>query len=68
MFTIWTIINPFPNDKSLDTSRLKAFEDDNLNIAKMAIFLFDRLENTFGKGENAIYQHFLLFPQCFPIV
>ena len=23
------------------------------------------LENTVGKGENAGYQHFLLFPQCF---
>ena len=22
-------------------------------------------ENIFGKGENAVYQHFLLFPQCF---
>ena len=30
------------------------------------IFLFDRIENTEGKGENAGYQHFLLFLQCFP--
>ena len=30
------------------------------------IFFFDRLENTVGKGENAGYQQFLLFPQCFP--
>ena len=22
-------------------------------------------ENNVGKGENAVYQHFLLFPQCF---
>ena len=29
------------------------------------IFLFDRVENIVGKGENAGYQHFLLFPQCF---
>ena len=27
--------------------------------------IFDRVENTVGKGENAGYQHFLLFPQCF---
>ena len=26
------------------------------------IFVFDRVENTMGKGENAGYQHFLLFP------
>ena len=24
-----------------------------------------RKENLVGKGENAGYQHFLLFPQCF---
>ena len=24
-----------------------------------------RVENIVGKGENADYQHFLLFPQCF---
>ena len=24
-----------------------------------------RVENIVGKGENAGYQHFLLFPQCF---
>ena len=29
------------------------------------ISLFDRVENTVGKGENAGYQHFLLFPQVF---
>ena len=26
----------------------------------------DRVENTVGKGENAGYQHFMLFLQCFP--
>ena len=32
----------------------------------MTISLFDRVENTVGKGENAGYQHFALFPKCFP--
>ena len=32
----------------------------------MTIFLFDRVENTVGKRENAWHQHFLLSPQCFP--
>ena len=27
--------------------------------------LFDRVENVVGKGENAIFQHFLVFPQSF---
>ena len=32
----------------------------------MTISLCDRVENTVGKEENAGYQHFLPFPQCFP--
>ena len=28
-------------------------------------FVFDRVENIVGNGENAGYQHFLRFPQCF---
>ena len=31
----------------------------------MILFVFDRIENIEGKGENAGNQHFLLFPQCF---
>ena len=58
--------SPFPNDKILEMTKLKAFTDDKLNIAKMIISLFDRVENTVGKGVNAGYQHFLLSPQCFP--
>ena len=34
-------------------------------VLKMMIFVFDRVENIVEKGENAGYQHFLLFPQCF---
>ena len=59
-------INSLPNDKILDVTKLKALADDKLNIAKMANSLFDRVEKTVGKGENACYQYFLLFPQCFP--
>ena len=28
-------------------------------------FVLGRVENIAGKGENAGYQYFLLFPQCF---
>ena len=31
----------------------------------MIISVFDRVENIVRKGENAVYQHFLLLPQCF---
>ena len=50
------------NDKVLDRTNLKAFTDIRLKAAKMTISLFDRVGNTVGKGENAGYQHFLLFP------
>ena len=46
-------------------SKLKGFEDDKLNVVQMMISVCDRLENIVGKGENAGYQHFLLFPKCF---
>ena len=58
--------NSLPDGKILDWSNLKAFADDNINVAEMMISLSDRIENIVGKGENAGYQHFLLFPQCFP--
>ena len=49
----------------LDFFKFKAFADDNLNVAKMAKFDFDRVENIVGKGENAGKQHFLHVSQCF---
>ena len=44
---------------------MKAFSDYRIKVLKMIIFVFDRVENIVGKGENAGYQHFLLFPQGF---
>ena len=41
------------NDKILGVTKLKAFANDKLNIAKVMISLFDRVENTVGKEENA---------------
>ena len=60
------VFNPLPNDKIVDVTKLKTSADNKSNIAYMMISLFDRVENTVGKGENAGHQHFLLFPQCFP--
>ena len=53
------------NDKILDWSKLKAFTDNKINVTKILKFVLGRVENILGKGENAGYQHFLLFPQCF---
>ena len=44
---------------------MKAFADDKVNAAQKMKFAFGRIENIAGKGENAGYQHFLLFLQCF---
>ena len=59
-------VNSLPNDKFFNVTKLKTFADDKLNVARMVISYLDRVENTVGKGENAGYQHFLLFLHCFP--
>ena len=53
--------------KILDTlkSKLKAFADDKFKVIQIAKIFLDKIENIVGKEENAGYQHFLLFPQCF---
>ena len=60
---IW--LYPLPNGKILDVTKLKAFVCNKLKVAKMIISIFERVENTVGKGESAGNQHFLLFAQCF---
>ena len=57
--------NPLPDVNISDWSKLKAFTDDKLNITQIIKFVYHRIENIAGKEENAGYQHFLLFPQCF---
>ena len=49
--------------KSWSSPKLKAFVDNNFIMAQMVQFLSDGVENIVRKGENASYQHFLLFPQ-----
>ena len=58
-------LNPFPNDKFLDWSKLKEFADDNFKFDENDGKFPKRIENTVGKGEIARYEQFLLFPQCF---
>ena len=60
-----SLSNSLPDDKILYWSKLKALADDKIELAQMMIFVFDEVENNVGKGANAGYQHFLLFPQCF---
>ena len=55
---------PLPNDKILEIESIN-FADDKLKVAKKMNVLFYWVEDSVEKGENAAYQHFLLFSQCF---
>ena len=46
-------------------SELKAFTGEKFIVAQMVHFFLNREEKIVGKGENAGYQHFLLFSQFF---
>ena len=37
----------------LDWSKLKAYADDKINVTEKLKFVFGRVENAVGKGENA---------------
>ena len=63
--TFSPFVNPLPDDKILDWSKLKQFADDNFKFEENDRKLSKRVENTVGKGEIARYEQFLLFPQCF---
>ena len=58
-------LNSLPNYKFLDQSKLKAFADDKINVTEKLLFVLGCVETIVEKVENASYQHFLLFPQCF---
>ena len=45
--------------------KFKEFADDKINVNENQQFLLELVESIEQKGENAGYQHFLLFPQCF---
>ena len=62
---ITTSINSLPNDKILDWSKFKVFTDNKINVTEKQKFFLGWLENIVGKFEDAGYQHFLIFPQCF---
>ena len=71
MLSIWkslkmfSFVNSLPNDVFLGWSKFKAFADDKINDNENFKFVLGRVENIVGKGENAGYQPFLLYLQCF---
>ena len=58
-------LNPFPHDKILNQTNMKAFADNKIVIKKLIISVFDRVEKHCGKGRNCLYKQFLLFPERF---
>ena len=45
--------------------KFEALANEKSDVIRMMRFVSERMESIVGKGENAGYQHFLLFPQCF---
>ena len=60
-------INPFLDDKILDSSKGKESAVDNIEFDENGRMFSKQVENAVGKGEIIIarYKQFLLFPQCF---
>ena len=53
-----TLLNPFPNDKHLDSSKLKEFADDNLKFDKIGRKLSKRVENMWEKEKLLVTSNF----------
>ena len=56
---------PFPKRQILDCSKLKELADDDLKFDENGRMFSNPIENTVGRGEIALYEQFLLFPQFF---
>ena len=64
-FESFYTLNSLPNDNILDLSKFRAFAENKSNVTQNLKIVLGRVENIVGIGENAGYQHFLLFLQCF---
>ena len=62
---MFVTIHSLPNDIILGMSKFEASADDKFSVTEIMGFVFERVENIVGKGENAGYQHFLVFPTMF---
>ena len=59
-------VNPLPDNKILDWSKLNSVADNILKRIYNEKQVPYRVENIVRKGEIACYKQFLLFTQCFP--
>ena len=60
------ILNPLPDDKILEWSKLKQIADDILKCISNEKYEPYRVQKILRKGESACYKQLLLFSQCFP--
>ena len=58
-------LKSLPNNKILALTKFNAIAKDKIIVTQKLKIVLGRAENNVGKGENAGYQHFLLFQQCF---
>ena len=56
------VLNPFPNVKFLDSSKLKELVDNNFKFDENGRKLPKWVENAEGKEKIVCYKQFLLFP------
>ena len=61
------MINNLINDRTVKLSKLEAFVDDKNKHDSLTETCCRKVENSVGKGENAVNRHFLLFPSCFKV-
>ena len=59
-------LNPLSYYKIFDMTKLKAFADNKLNVTEIRISLYDRVENTVGKGKKCWLPAFSSFSTGFP--
>ena len=57
-------LKSLPTDTILDWTKLEAFADNKLTLSQTNLCFYMSSVQAFGKGENARYEQFLLFPQC----
>ena len=60
----WSNFSSLPHNPNFNYCEKVVFKNIVLNSLKLE-FVYGKIENIVEKGENAGYQHFLLFPQCF---
>ena len=65
LFTWMDRLNSFTNNKFFTLVQIESICRRQYKCARKKETFLGGAENIVGKGENSVYQHFLIFPQCF---